>query len=107
MLWFNKQIPQKTHISRYSNKVTNKNEVGEKVIYCMYQNNKTYWEMDIIGEKKRRIGNMVYLVKGPKFVHKRHLKQIEKKKLSNLKENNHPEEEAMDIMFDTFNMPAP
>ena len=49
---------------------------------------------------------MVYLVKGPKFVHKRYLNQI-KKGHSNVEKNNHPEEEPMDIMFDTFDMPVP
>ena len=70
---FNKWIPQKPR-SGYSNKVTNKHyKFGEKVIYCMYQNNKTFWKMGII---EKRIGNTVYLVKGPKFVHKRHVNQI-------------------------------
>ena len=42
-------------------------EVGEKVMYHMYHNNKTYWKMGIF---EKNIGNMVYRVKGPKFVHK-------------------------------------
>ena len=42
--------------SRYLNKVTNKYyEVGEKVIYRMYQNNKIHWEMGIIEKKDKKI----------------------------------------------------
>ena len=49
---------------------------------------------------------MVYLVKGPKFVHRRHLNQIKKKRHSNIEENNRPEEKPMGIIFDTFDMLA-
>ena len=38
----------------------------------MYQTGKTYWE---VGTIVKRIGRMIYLVKGPKMVHKRHLKK--------------------------------
>ena len=71
--------------------------------YTAYQNNKTYWEMDII---EKRIRNMIYLVKRLKFVYNRHLNQI-KKQHSNVEKNNCSEEEPMDIIFDTFNMLAP
>ena len=50
---------------------------------------------------------MVYLIKGPKFEHKKHLNQIKKEQHSKVEENNRPEEEPMDIMFDTFDMTAP
>ncbi len=49
---------------------------------------------------------MVYVAKGPKFVHKRHLNRI-KKRHSNIEENNRPKEELMDTMFDTFDMSSP
>ena len=102
---FDKLIPQKPKPG-YSNEITNKHcEVVEKVIYCMYQNNKTWLE---IGTIEKTIGNMVYLVKGQKFVHKRHQKpDLKKKRHSNVEENNRADEEPIDIMFNTFDMPAP
>ena len=53
---FDKLIPQKQR-SRYSNKVMNKHyEVGEKVIYRLYQNKKkTYRKMGIIEKKRTKI----------------------------------------------------
>ena len=45
-------------------------KVGRKVFYQMYQTGKKYWE---IGTIVKRISQMIYLVKGPKMMHKRHL----------------------------------
>ena len=42
---------------------------GEKIYFKKYQNNTSCWERGII---KKRIGDMMYIVEGPKYTHKRH-----------------------------------
>ena len=41
----------------------------EKIYFEKYQNNTSCGERGII---KKRIGDMVYIVEGPKYTHKRH-----------------------------------
>ena len=49
---------------------------------------------------------MIYIIKGPRFTHKRHLNQI-KKRYSNTIENKPREEDPIDVAFDTFEVPMP
>lgn len=67
----------------------------------MYQSNKTYWEVRTV---VRRIGKMVYLVKGPEMVHKRHYNQI-KSRCSTEENTTLDEVEPMEVLFDTCNGP--
>ena len=56
---------------------------------------------------EKRIGNMIYIIKGPQFTHKRHLNQI-KKRLSDDADSDPPEEkEVMYVIYDPFDMPTP
>lgn len=68
----------------------------------MYQTGKRYWE---VGTIVQRIGRMIYLVKGPEMMHKRHCNQI---KSRYNEENDTPMEvEPMEVLFDTLNVPIP
>ena len=58
-----------------------------------------------MGTVEKRVGNMIYIIKGPQFTHERHLNQI-KKRLSDDADSGPPEEkEVMDVIYDTFDMP--
>ena len=78
-------------------------KIGEKVFFRMFQSNKSYWEK---GTVDKQIENIIYIIKGPRFTHKRHLNQI-RKRYSNTVENHPREEDPMDVMFDTFEVPIP
>ena len=43
--------------------------IRKKIYFEKYQNYTSCWERGII---KKRIGDMVYIVEGPKYTHKRH-----------------------------------
>ena len=53
----------------HTNKVTRKRfKIGDKVFFCMFQSNKSYWETGTVDKK---IGNMIYIIKGSRFTHKK------------------------------------
>ena len=60
-----------------------------------------------MGTIKKRVGNMINIIKGPQFTHQRHLNQ-NRKRLSDDADSGPPEEkEVMDVIYDTFDMPKP
>ena len=64
--------------------------------------NKSFLEMDTI---EKRVGNIIYIIKGPQFTYKRCLNQI-RKRLSDNADSGPPEEiEVVDVIYDTFDMP--
>ena len=48
---------------------------GDKVLFKAYKNNITFSK---VGTIKQRIGELVYIVQGPKNTHKRHMNQLRK-----------------------------
>ena len=61
------------------------------------------WERGII---KKRIGDMVYIVEGPKCKHKRHQNQLQKCRLND--SNDVPQtEKPIDTIFDMFDLDPP
>ena len=69
----------------------------------IFRDNKSFWE---IGPIEKRIENMIYIIKGPQLTHKRQTKL--KKPPSEDADIASPEEkEAMDIIYDIFDMPIP
>ena len=75
----------------------------EKNYFKKYQNNTSCWERGII---KKRIGDMVYIVEGPRYTHKRHQKHLQKRRLND--SNDAPQtEEPMDTIFDMFDLDPP
>ena len=70
----------------------------------MFKNNKSFWEL---GKIEKRIGNMVYIIQGPKFSHKRHLNQLRKRLSDNTDSASQEEEEIIDTIYDTFDIEIP
>ena len=60
-----------------------------------------------MGTIGKRVGNIIYIIKGPQFTQQRHLNQITKR-LSDDSDSGPPEEkEVMDVIYDTFDIPIP
>ena len=76
----------------------------ERNIFQTFHDNKSICEMGTIEE---RVGIMIYIIKGPQFTRKRHIKQI-RKRLSNDADSVPPEEkEVIDVTYSAFYMPIP
>ena len=69
----------------------------EIVFFRIFKDNKSFWEM---GRIEKRVGNIIHILKGPQFTHKRHLNQLRKR----LTDSGSPEETVMDVIYDTFNI---
>ena len=76
----------------------------EKIYFKIFKANKTFLELGTI---KKRIGNMVYIINGPKFSHKRHLNQLRKWWSDNINCDSPEQEETTDVIFYTFDLPSP
>ena len=50
---------------------------------------------------------MVYIVEGPKYTHKRHHNQLQKRRLNDSNDAPQTEEEPIDIIFDKFDLDPP
>ena len=75
---------------------------GDKVIFRIFKDNKSFWKMVTI---KKRVGNMIHIIKGPQFTHKSHLNQL-RKCLTDEADRRPPEETVIDIIHDTFDIPT-
>ena len=56
---------------------------------------------------KKKIGDMVYIVEGPKYTHKRHQNQLQKRRLNDSNDIPQTEEEPIDTIFDMFDLDPP
>ena len=54
----------------------------------------------------KRIGNMLYIIKGPQFTHKRDLTQL-RKRLTDEANSGFPERTAMGVIYNTLDIPTP
>ena len=50
---------------------------------------------------------MVYIIEGPKYTHKRHQKQLQKRRLNDSNEVQQTEEEPIDTIFNMFDLDPP
>ena len=100
---FSKLLPRQIKPCR--NQTASKRYVpGEKIYFKVYKQNKTFWELGTI---KKRIGNMVYIIDGPKFSHKRHTNQLRKRWSDDINSGPPENEDTMDVIYDTFDLPSP
>lgn len=76
---------------------------NEKVYFKNYKNNSSSWEPGVI---QKRVGNMVYMVKGNKFTHKRHVNQIKKRSTVESEVTSQVEDELYEL-YDTFDLQVP
>ena len=75
---------------------------GDKVLFKAYKNKITFWE---VGTIKQRIGELVYIVQGPKNIHKHHMNQLRKCRLNESEESpQNTYEELIDVIFDHFDL---
>ena len=100
---YNKLLPKQMKPGRRNIVPRKRYNPGEKVFFRIFKENKSFWEAGTI---KRRVGNMIYIVKGPQFMHKRHLNQL-KRCISNEVDSSSSEKTVMDVIYDTFNIPTP
>ena len=76
---------------------------GQKIYFKKYQNNMSCWEHGI----KKRISDMVYIVRGPKYIHKRHQNQLRKHHLNDSDDVSQTEEEPIDTIFNMIDLDPP
>ena len=76
---FDKLLPKQNKLRKTTLAPEKRFNPGEKNYFKKYQNNTSCWERGII---KKRIGDMVYIVEGPKYTHKRHQNQLQKRRLN-------------------------
>ena len=77
----------------------------DKDLFKAYKKNMTFWEVDTI---KQWMGELVYIVQGPKNTHKRHIDLLRKCRLNEPEES--PQntcEETIDATFDHFDLGPP
>ena len=72
-----------------------------KNYFLNYHLGKATWLEGIIG---KRIGNMMYIIKYPRWKVHRHINQIKKRYTPNTKER---VEEPMSVIYDMFEVPRP
>ena len=101
---FEKKVPEQTLQNRTSTVPHKWFNLGDKVYFKHFRNNVSFWELGTITQ---RIGNVTYIIQGPKFEHKRHLNQIRKRTTENLVGLPQEEAEAIDTVYDTFDIEPP
>ena len=102
---FDKFIPRQAKFKKTVSPYKKHFYPGDKVLFKAYKNNITFWGVGII---KQRIGELVYIVQGPKNTHKRHMNPLRKCRLNESEES--PQntcEEPIDAIFDHFDLDTP
>ncbi|XP_029639543.1 uncharacterized protein K02A2.6-like [Octopus sinensis] len=97
---FDKWLPSRKQKIENMGRKTNFFNTGDKVYFKIYSNGKQDWEE---GNITGRLGNVMYMVKGPKYEHRRHLNQSKKRHTK----NQGRQEEPMDLWYDLFQVPEP
>ena len=101
---FNKLLPKQNKLRKTTLVPKKWLNPGEKIYFKKYQNKMSCWERGII---KKRIGDMVYIVEGPKYTHKRHQNQLQKRRLNDSNDVPQTKEEPIDTIFDMFDLDPP
>ena len=78
---FEKLLPKQTLLNRTSTVPLKQFNLGDKVYFKHFRNNVSFWELGTITQ---RIGNVTYIIQGPKFEHKRCLNKIKKRTTEDL-----------------------
>ena len=92
---FDKLLLKQNKLRKTTLKPKKRFNPGEKNYFKIYQNNTSCWERGII---KNRIGDRVYIVEGPKYAHKRHQNQLQKRRLNDSNDVPQTEEEPTDTI---------
>ena len=92
---YNKVLPKQMKLGRTC--IVLPKRYNSREFQRIFKDNKSFWEMGTIEE---RVGNIIYIIKGPQFTHKRHLNQFRK----HLTDSGLPEETVIDVTYNTFNI---
>ena len=85
---FDKLLPKQTKPGR-TNTVPKKSfQPGENFFFRIFRDNKSFWE---IGTIEKKVGNIIYTIKGSQFTNQKYLKQI-RKRLSDDADSGPPKE---------------
>lgn len=99
---FDRLLPSPTKkYTKKSNFLCKFFKTGDKVFFKNFKNGKTFWDDGVIS---KRIGGIMYWVKSFKGEHKRHLNQLRSRFTEDVRED---QEIPMDILCETFDIPAP
>ena len=101
---FEKLRPKQASLGRTTTVPTKRYNPGDKVFFKAYSNNTSFGELGTIG---KRTGNMTYIILGPTATHERHLNQIRRRRLDDLGRTPQDEEEAIETLYDTFDIEPP
>ena len=72
-------------------------KLGDKVFLKKYWTRKSYWKDGIVN---KRIGTVIYIIKGKQFDHKRHVNQIRWWYIESIEQNNVVL--SMEMLYDAF-----
>ena len=97
---FDKLIPLKKEIRKKLISLIRLIVRWNKIYFLNYHLGKTIWLEGII---KKRIGNMMYIIKHPRWKVRRHMNQIKKNNPNTKKRV----EEPMSVIYDMFEVPRP
>ena len=92
--------PRKKPDKKYDN--IKRYSTGQKIYFRNYRNGKSFWDDGTI---LKRIGRVVYTIKGPKFECKRHINQIRPRHTESIETTT--EEIPMEVFYDTFDISPP
>ena len=95
---FDKHISRQANFKKTVSPYKKYSFLGDKILFKVYKNNMAFWG---VGTTKQRIGELVYIVQGPKNTHKRHMNQLRKCRLNESQETSqNTSEEPIDTIFD-------
>ena len=98
---FEKLLPRQTAQNRTSIVPLKKYNLGDKVYFKHFKNNVSFWEL---GKIIKRIGNVIYIIQGSTFKHKRYVNQIRKRITEDQDDLPQEEVEAIETVYDTFDI---
>ena len=98
---FNKLRPTEKKMVERKNTNSKHYNPGEKIYFKNYKFGKAMWEEGTID---KRIGKMLYLIKHPKWLSKRHLNQMNKRYTWDVDQC---KEKPMTVIYDMFNVSMP
>lgn len=81
--------------------IVNPTTLAKKIYFKNYKLGKATWEEGTID---KRIGKMLYFIKHPKWVIKKHLNQIKKRYTADVDQR---KEEPMTVIYNMFNVSMP
>ena len=99
---YDKILPKQTKPGRTNIISTKHYNLGEKVFFRIFKDNRSFLDA---GTVERRVGDMMYILKGPQFPHRKYPNPL-MRRISNEADSGPLEETVIDVIYDTFNIPT-